>query len=102
MDNNISRILYEVENNIQWIATSKYNYSFKEFTQSTDTPYNLGLAFLANYERPADPNQPERGTQAEFWFEFLGGIPPTPEVKIKKKKFPWAIYSHIIRKKRTY
>lgn len=84
MDNNILRILYEVENNIQWIATTSYNYSFKEFSQSEDTPYNLALAFLANYERPADPNQPVRGTQAEFWFEFLGGIIP-----LSKKKNKW-------------
>ena len=84
MDNNISRILYELENNIQWIATSSYNYSFKEFSQSDDTPYNLALAFLANYERPAEPNQPVRGTQAEFWYEFLGGIIPT-----SKKKNKW-------------
>ena len=60
MDNNLSRILYEIQNNLQWIATSQYNYSFSDFTQSTDTPYNLALAFLANYERPADPNQPKR------------------------------------------
>lgn len=60
MDNNLSRILYEIQNNLQWIATSQYNYSFSDFTQSTDSPYNLALAFLANYERPADPNQPIR------------------------------------------
>ena len=87
MDNNISRILYEVENNIQWIATSTYNYSFYEFTQSTDTPYNLALAFLANYERPADPNQPARGTQAEFWYEYLGGIISSSSNKNKWLKF---------------
>ena len=87
MDNNISRILYEVENNIQWIATSSYNYSFYEFTQSTDTPYNLALAFLANYERPEDPNQPARGTQAEFWYEYLGGITPSSSNKNKWLQF---------------
>lgn len=87
MDNNISRILYEVENNIQWIATSTYNYSFYEFTQSTDTPYNLALAFLANYERPEDPNQPARGTQAEFWYEYLGGITPSSSNKNKWLQF---------------
>lgn len=87
MDNNISRILYEVENNIQWIATSTYNYSFYEFTQSTDTPYNLALAFLANYERPADPNQPARGMQAEYWYEYLGGIISSSSNKNKWLKF---------------
>ena len=87
MDNNLSRIIYELENNLQWIATSSYNYSFKEFSQSEDTPYNLALAFLANYERPADPNQPVRGTQAEFWYEFLGGIIPFSKNKNKWLQF---------------
>lgn len=102
MDNNISRILYEVENNIQWIATSTYNYSFKEFTESNDSTYNLALAFLANYERPADPNQPIRGTQAEFWYEYLGGLPPIPVSTTKKRNFPWAVYTNIIRNKRRF
>lgn len=102
MDNNLSRIIYEVANNIQWIATSTYNYSFYEFTQSTDSPYNLGLAFLGNYERPADPNQPQRGVQAQEWFEFLGGvIPPTPVFFKSKKKFPWVLYANNLRKKQA-
>lgn len=100
MDNNLARIIYEVENNLQWIATSSYNYSFEEFTKSTDTPYNLGLAFLANYERPADPNQPERGTQAEEWFKFLGGIiPPTPTPIMTKNKFKWVLYKRNIKRR---
>lgn len=102
MDANLYRIIYEVENNIQWIATSTYNYSFYEFTQSTDTPYNLALAFLANYERPADPNQPSRGTQAEYWYEYLGGLPPVPTVTRKRKKFPWAVLTNKIKKQRTF
>lgn len=96
MDANLYRILYEVQNNLQWIATTQYNYSFYQFTQSIDTPYNLAMAFLTNYERPLDPNQPIRGTQAEYWYQFLGGLPPTP-VTIKKKKFPWAIFTRKIR-----
>lgn len=85
-----------------------YNYSFEYFTHSTDTPYNLGMAFLANYERPLDPNQPSRGTQAQEWYEFLGGvIPPTPPIpptpsRTKKKKFPWAVMTNKIRQKRLF
>lgn len=75
MDNNISRILYEVQNNLQWIATASYNYSFLDFTHSNDSPYNLAMAFLANYERPADPNQPSRGTQAQNWYNYLAQVP---------------------------
>lgn len=93
MDNAISRILWEVENNQQWIATSSYNYSFKEFTQSTDTPYNLAMAFLANYERPEDPNQPIRGEYANNWYEYLGGIvPPTPAPAVAKKGFNFIFF----------
>lgn len=71
LDANISRILWEVENKQQWINKSM---SFKEFTQSTDSAYNLGLKFLAGYERPANPHQPKRGTQAETWYKFLTGL----------------------------
>lgn len=102
MDANLHRIIYEVENNIQWIGTTTYNYSFYEFTQSNDTPYNLALAFLANYERPLNLNQPERGTQAEYWYEYLGGLPPVPTTRRKRKKFPWAVLTNKIRNKRTF
>lgn len=89
MDHNLERINYEVENEIQWIPTQTYNYTFSEFKTSTDTAYNLALAFLANYERPADPNQPYRGNQAEAWFQYLGGItPPTPSGGSNTRK--WA------------
>lgn len=96
MDNNLSRIIYEVENNLQWIATTEYNYSFEEFTKSLDTPYNLAMAFLHNYERPADPNQPDRGTQANTWYEYLSGYvppdPPTPTPTKKKKYKPYNLF----------
>jgi hypothetical protein len=70
MDSNLSRILYEVENNVQWIDSEM---SFQEFTQSTDTAYNLAMKFISAYERPADPNQPARGTQADYWYTNLTG-----------------------------
>ena len=92
MDSNLKRILYEVENNLQWIATNSYNFSFYEFTQSNKSPYELGLAFLANYERPKNPNQPQRGTQANEWYQFLTGVtPPDPDPHppfISKSKIP--------------
>jgi hypothetical protein len=81
MDSNLMRILYEVENNIQWGNDSLGNpppYTFQQFTQSTETAYDLGMNFLRFYERPANPDQPDRGNQAEFWFSFLHG-------KVKKK-----------------
>jgi hypothetical protein len=77
MTGNLERILYEVENGLQWYAPDM---TFQEFTQSTDSPYNLGIKFISAYERPADPNQPARGTQAENWYSILtGGGSVTPE-----------------------
>ena len=101
MDNAISRILWEVENNQQWIATSQYNFSFEEFTKSTDTPYNLAMAFLANYERPEEPNQPIRGEYANNWYEYLGGItPPTPAPAVTKKGFNFIFFKKARQKKK--
>lgn len=85
------RIQYELENNLQWISTSSYPMTFEEFTKSTDTPYNLAMAFIANYERPLDPTQPLRGEQANYWYSFLeGGTIPIPQ--FKKKKMPLYFY----------
>lgn len=67
----LERIIWEKDNGEQWIATGSYPLSFAEFAVSTDSPYNLALAFIRNYERPADANQPNRGTQAEYWFNNL-------------------------------
>lgn len=102
MDSNIKRILYEVENKLQWIATGAYKYSFKEFTTSTDTPYNLAMAFLNNYERPAQSLQPGRGYQAQSWYEYLVGTTPTPTptpTTKSKSKFKWVLYARNLRNK---
>lgn len=84
------RIIYEVENNLQWISTSTYPMTFQEFIISTDTPYNLAMVFIKNYERPFNPNQPIRGEQANYWYEYLGGIPVTPTTS--RKKMPLYFY----------
>lgn len=72
------RIQWEMAHGEQWIATSDYPMSFLEFATSTADPGYLAQAFLRNYERPKDPNQPWRSTQAEAWFEFIGGIHVIP------------------------
>lgn len=105
MDVALSRILYEVENNIQWGLDSQGNtppYTFKEFTQSDEPPYVLAINFLRYYERPAEYNQPSRGNQAEDWFEFFEGETPiTPLFEKKKSKFPWAVMINNTLKKRN-
>ena len=100
MDHNLLRINYEVENEIQWIPTSQYDYSFQDFKVSQDTPYNLAMAFIANYERPLVPFQPWRGLQANTWFEYLGGIiPPSPQ---DERGFPWVLYEKHKRDRNFY
>ena len=69
------RIVWELNNGVQWYPTEKYPMTFEEFSQSKDPVGVLAQAFLYNYERPGDLNQPWRSTQAEYWFEFLGGVP---------------------------
>jgi hypothetical protein len=73
MEGNLERILWEVENNQQWISKSSYPLSFSEFTTSTETPEYLAEAFITDYERPADPTQPARQTQARYWWDNLSG-----------------------------
>lgn len=71
MDSQLKRILWEVENNEQWMNLR--DMTFKEFTKSTKSANDLAMIFLASYERPANPDQPQRGTQAEYWFKNLKG-----------------------------
>ena len=66
---------WTMENGLQWIKTSKYAVSFKDFAKSTSTPEYLAQVWLYNYERPADLDQPQRSTQARAWYNFLSGEP---------------------------
>lgn len=90
MDSNLKRILYELENNIQWIATNSYNFSFKEFSTSEKTVSELAKSFLLNYERPADQSESVQNYRAELgeaWFTFLEGTgPESPSVISKGRK----------------
>ena len=97
LDNNISRILYELENNLQWISTELYPMSFKEFTTSTGRPEDLASVFLYNYERAGVSAENERRENALNWYLYLGGIIPPYEVK--PHRFPWVIYANKLRNK---
>ena len=77
IDGQLQRISYEIQNNLQWIATSGYNFSFYDFTQSTQTPRYLASAFLKNYERAGVEVEQNRRNQADFWYSYLTGeLPP--------------------------
>lgn len=70
------RLQWEVANNQQFAHPSM---TFKQFTQSQQTPEVLADIFIRYYERPYNPNQPTRQTQARYWFNLLknnGGEAP--------------------------
>jgi len=73
IDPQIARINYEIANGIQWIKTSAYPMTFQQFKVSTESPEYLAQAFIKNYERPANSNQPIRSTQARHWYDTLSG-----------------------------
>ena len=91
IDAQLNRIIWELENKKQYYKTDSYPLTFKEFSVSTETPEYLAYAFLNNYERPADRNQPNRQTQARYWYDYLialdlvgGGGSYVPNKKKKK------------------
>lgn len=107
--NQLSRIIYEKNNGLQWIPTNRFPFSFESFwvipataeirywfpldwknIQSTDDiVYLLGLAWCYNYERPQVADQPGRGHSAVYWFHNGGnfGYNPRPfKLLFKKRK----------------
>lgn len=106
IDNNLSRIIYEVENNLQWIATDSYNLSFTEFSKSEQSVSYLAKAFLLNYERPADQSesvQEFRSSLAQQWFSTLStgsAQPSNPSLTFKKRKKNYFLLFNA-RKRRT-
>lgn len=74
----LDRLIYEMENGLQYYPTTSYPETFKEWAVSTKSAYYLAGAFLYNYERPAEPDAEDRGNRAVKWFDFLAGVVPTP------------------------
>ena len=92
------RILFEFANNIQYIPTTKYPMSATEFVLSNKSPEYLAQVFLLNYERPLDQTQPNRSTQARYWYDLLDGSPIIdPEYPVfdkkKKKRYKFVLFN---------
>lgn len=69
----LDRIIWELENNQQWIATSQYPMSFAEFTKSTKSPDYLASVFLKNYERAGVEEEQQRRDNAMYWYKEITG-----------------------------
>lgn len=81
------RLEWEVVNNEQFYHPSM---SFKQFTQSTQSPEVLADIFIRHYERPFNPNQPIRGTQARYWFNLLKNSGENPQ--LEEEFLMWVFY----------
>lgn len=98
----LSRIVYEMENGLQFYPGDDFDITFKEFSKSTLDAGTLAQVFLLNYEKPAsvlyDPKtetweehqakkkntMEQRAKQGLHWFEVIGGVAPTPPPGIHK------------------
>lgn len=79
MEGAIARFKYEMDNGLQYYPTAEYPETFAEYIVSTKEPEYLAYAWLNNYERPGDRDQPLRQQWARYWYEqFQGLTPPDP------------------------
>ena len=79
----LDRIVWEKDTGNQWFrnpAAPIVNppITFAEFSVSTEAVATLAYYFLWYYEHPANINQPQRATQAAYYYELLSGHPPDP------------------------
>lgn len=70
-DKELARILWEFANGKQYYKTNAYPLTASEFAKSTNSPEYLAYAFMYNYERPGNKNQPQRKEDARKWYDFL-------------------------------
>lgn len=64
----------------QWIPTATDGYmTFDQFAHSTNSPGDLAMTFERSYER-GTPFEAQRRANAERWYTYLTGSPPSPPV----------------------
>ena len=76
-DYQIDRILYELNNGLQYAPTQSFKESFAQWSISDKKPGYLAAAFMCNYERPLDTSwnaQIGRARIAETWYTRLTGM----------------------------
>ena len=104
----LERIQYEANNGLQWFRNPaapivEPPISFLEFTTSTEPVATLANYFLWFYEHPANPIQPNRAEQAEYWYEYLSGSepePPDPNPPVPKPSKPMKFYYYLVLRRR--
>lgn len=112
MDANLARVIYEVEQNIQWYGTGNYyGISFEEFSKSTESVRFLAIGFLLCYEKPSEEYQTEyyqniRANSAEAWYTYLTTYTPSnpsdPSYSTKKRKGYNFVLMNVERRRRLW
>lgn len=66
-----------------WVQRGGYNITWDEWYTSTDSPEELGGAFLYNFENPTDPGSllAQTEQQSREWFEYLYTLDPNPDIQ---------------------
>ncbi|WP_223804579.1 phage tail tip lysozyme [Lactococcus protaetiae] len=77
------RLEWEVANSQQFYHPTM---TFAQFTKSTQSPEELADIFIRYYERPLNPNQPVRGTQARYWYNLFQNTTGVLDPKTKQTK----------------
>ena len=78
-DYQLERIIYELNNGLQYSPSKGFNETFSEWTISNKNPGYLAAAFLCNYERAANTGwgaQISRARIAEKWYQTFTGENP--------------------------
>lgn len=87
IDSQLKRILYELDNGVQFYPSWYSDMTFSEYVVSTLSPEELARIFVYNYERAGDVHMDNRTTAARKWFNYLNGnvspeIPDTPDTPV--------------------
>lgn len=73
----LSRIVYEFANGIQFAPTKEFPMTGTEFTMSTLSAERLAEIFMINYERPLDQSESARAIRRKYaaaWWKEFGGM----------------------------
>lgn len=92
----LDRISWEIANNQQWFYNAQIGmyppYSFADFVSDDETDLaTMANYFLWFYEHPANPTQPQRAINAQYWYDTLDWDNPPDPPEPDPPWFPWWI-----------
>lgn len=64
-------IQYQMTHGLQYYPSSYSRMTANEYMHSYASAYTLGMIWLNNFERPTVRNQPARGQQAQYWYQYF-------------------------------